>query len=100
MAINRENILGVLYESIRELNELRSKEQQLACAPDTCLSETGGLDSLGFVNLIALIEEKCGQRFGKCLILSDIEDSESDPFHSVEALAKFIESALTERTAA
>jgi acyl carrier protein len=100
MEINRTNIVSALYESIRELNELRSKDQQLECALNTSLNETSGLDSLGFVNLIALIEEKCEQQFGKSLMLSDVDASAKDPFESVGALADFIESELAESTAA
>lgn len=99
MEISKESIIAVLYESIRELNELRSRDQQLVCAPDTALSESSGLDSLGFVNLIALIEEKCAARFGKSLMLSDMDDAAIDPFQSVSALADFIESALTDKAA-
>ena len=59
MDITREKIIEVLYESIGELNEQRSKDQQLACSPQTPLGGGAGLDSLGFVNLVALVEEKC-----------------------------------------
>ena len=101
MKITREKILEVLYESIEELNELRSKDQQLASSPQTLLLGDGaGLDSLGFVNLVTLIEEKCQDSFGRSLMLTGAGGSGiRDPFETVSLLAEFIELSLTDRLA-
>ena len=72
MQITRDVVLNILYESIDELNEQRRLDSRLVRSPDTrLLGEQVGLDSLGFINLIALIEERCQERFGKTLVLSD-----------------------------
>ena len=101
MAITRDEIIEVLYQSIDELNEQRSKDQQLARSPDTRLGEGAGLDSLGFVNLIVLVEEKCQERFGRSLVLSDAEvmPSARDHFETVRSLAELIQLRLTDRPA-
>ena len=102
MEITREKVIEVLYESIAELNELRGKDEQLAKSPQTSLLGDGaGLDSLGFVNFVALVEEKCQDRFGKSLMLSDATEKPGvrDPFSTVGALAEYIELGLTDRLA-
>jgi acyl carrier protein len=101
MDITKEEIIEVLYESIGELNEQRSKDQQLAYSPHTPLEQGSGLDSLGFVNLVALVEEKCYERFGRILMLSgaDLDPVARDPFETVGSLAEFIELQLTDRRA-
>ena len=99
MRISRENITDVLYECIEELNEQLSKEEKLRKSPETRLfGHGGGLDSLSWVNLIALVEEKCQERFGKTLVLTDGTDEPSarDPLESVGTLAEYIELALNQ----
>jgi acyl carrier protein len=101
MDITRDKIIKVLYESIGELNEQRSKDQHLVCSPQTPLGDEAGLDSLDFVNLVALIEEKCQESFGRNLVLSEMmgKAGTRDPFQTVNSLAEFIELALTDRLA-
>ena len=101
MEITKNAILEMLYESIDELNEQRSSDKQLARSPQTLLGDGPGLDSLAFVNLVALIEERCQERFGKGLVLSDalVEAGMRDPFETVGSLAEFIELSLTDRLA-
>lgn len=96
MSTTREQILQALYESITALNEQRGAHQQLAPHASTSLGEKSGLDSLGFVNLVALVEEKCQERFHKTLVLTDAaaKPGARDPFESVSTLAEYIELAL------
>ena len=98
MEITREKIIEVLYESIEELNEQRSNDQKLPASVQTALLGGGaGLDSLGFVNLVALVEEKCQERFGRSLVLTEGTGKEGarDPFETVGTLAEYIEVVLT-----
>jgi acyl carrier protein len=99
MQITRDRILDVLYDSISELNEQRSPSQALACSPDTSLEHGTGLDSLGFVNFVALVEEKCQDAFGRTLVLSDAAKTLNgcDPYETVSSLAEYIERSLTQR---
>ena len=102
MSTTREQILQALYESITALNEQRGPHQQLAPSADTSLGEKSGLDSLGFVNLVALVEEKCQERFHKALVLTEAaaKSGVRDPFDSIGTLAEYIELALAGNTAA
>jgi acyl carrier protein len=102
MEITKERILDMLYQSIAELNEQRAKEEQLTQTPQTPLLGPGaGLDSLGFVNLVSLVEEKCEHQFGATLVLSDVagKPGTRDPFETVDTLAEYIELCLTGRLA-
>ena len=102
MEITKERILEMLYQCISKLNEQRSKNEQLASSPQTpLLGEGVNLDSLGFVNLVALVEEECQDQFGKTLVLSDaaMKPGSRDPFATVEALAEYIQLFLSDRLA-
>jgi acyl carrier protein len=102
METSREQILGLLYESIDELNEQLDQGQRLSKSPETpLLGDGGGLDSLGFVNLVALVEEKCCERLGATLVLTEggsIPDARN-PFETVGTLAAHIELALAAKRA-
>lgn len=103
LSTTREQILEALYESITALNEQRGQHQQLAPSAATpLLGDKSGLDSLGFVNLVALVEEKCQERFNKTLVLTDAAAKPDlrDPFESVGTLAEYIELALAGNLAA
>ena len=95
MRTTRDMVLEVLYQSLTELNEQRSSDQHLLCSPNTPLDE-GALDSLSFVNFVALVEEKCQEVFGKTIVLSEVTDRSggTDPFCSVGSLADCIASVL------
>jgi acyl carrier protein len=94
--ISREEVLDVLFASIGELNQQRSAEQQLECALDTQLGEKAGLDSLAYVNLLALVEDECQERFGTSVALFGVplDPGARDPFESVETLAEYVQSRL------
>ena len=102
MENTREQILELLYESIDELNEQLDQGQRLSKSPETPLQgDGGGLDSLGFVNLVALVEEKCYERLGVSLVLTGgggISDARN-PFETVGTLAAHIELALAPKHA-
>jgi acyl carrier protein len=64
MAILKQQVLTLIYEGIDEINEQFSGAARLAKSPDNPLvGKSGALDSLGFVNLIAAIEERCEEWF-------------------------------------
>ncbi len=95
MRTTKDIVIDVLYESLTELNEQRSKDQHLACSPDTSLDE-GALDSLSFVNFVALVEEKCEEVFGKTIVLSEVAaaSGSTDAFRNVGSLADCINRVL------
>lgn len=96
MSIDQQSILEVIYSSIDEINEQLAPENRLEKSPQTPLLGPGGLDSLGFVNFVVLIEDKCQQIFGLEIVLSekDAGGASSDPFESVYALASYLEATL------
>jgi acyl carrier protein len=102
MSIVRDQILEILYECIDELNEQLAPEQQLRKAPQTGLfGDSGMLDSLGFVNLVALVEDRCERRFRVALSLTEDATNQggADPFETVGELADFIRQLLIDKKA-
>ena len=97
MPVSRDSVTAVLYQCIDTLNEQLGPSQRLPKSPEARLSgDEGGLDSLGFVSLVALVEEACAERFGRTLVLTDGAGGwhGADPFASVGALAEHIALAL------
>jgi acyl carrier protein len=90
---NRQIIIDLIYDSLKEVNaDLKSTELEKP-TPDTVLfGSTSALDSIALVNLIADLEEKIQDRFGKTIILADEKAMSRfhSPFRSVGALADSI----------
>ena len=102
MSIVRDQILGILYQCIDELNEQLAPEQQLRKAAQTRLfGESGRLDSLGFVNFIALVEDECESCFRVALSLTEngAKQGDASPFETVGELADFIRQLLIDKKA-
>jgi len=99
MAVTRAQALQLVYECIDELNEQLMPEQQLAKQPDVVLfGPSGNLDSLGFVNLIAILEDRCERHFSISLSLSDgLADADNDQVHTVAELANRIGQVVIEK---
>lgn len=92
MNITKEQITEVIHESLDELNEQLSDDRQFAKAPGTVLlSDTAGLDSLGFVNFVAIFEEKFESRLKRNPGLSGSTDS----FETVQDLVDLVHSKLS-----
>ena len=97
MSRNKEQIIAVIYASIDELNALMGNNHKLKKSLETIILKDGkGLDSLGFVNLVSLVEEKCQEQFGKSLVLTqaDRQVGSKDPFETIETLVEYVEAAL------
>jgi hypothetical protein len=96
MHITRETIIALLYGCLDELNEQLGHDHRLAKSPGTPLAgPAAGLDSLAFVNLVALVEDACQEQLGRPILLPDGHgDEETDPFASVATLAEHIEHAV------
>jgi acyl carrier protein len=90
---SRESLFEIIYQSIDDVNQQLAPEQQIVKLPDTSLFDsTHGLDSLTYVTLVALIEEKCEDRFGVSVSLS--EDNAGESFETIESLVSFLELRL------
>ncbi len=87
-----EKVTSIVYAAIDELNEQLAEENRLAKAPETALlGSAGRLDSIGFVNLIVLVEEKCQDEFGVCISLPDtLETGEDNPLQTVGSFIDYM----------
>ena len=100
--MRRDQILGILYECIDELNEQLAPDQQLRKTPQTALfGDAGRLDSLGFVNFVAIVEDKCESCFRVSLSLTEdaAKQGDANPFETVGELADFIGQLLIDKKA-
>lgn len=94
--IDRNLIQNLIYDSIDEVNEHFLGKDWLEKSPDTPLLGLGSrLDSLGFVNLVAAIEERCEATFALPVSLTgDPGQSENGPFRSVSSLTDYVQRLL------
>ena len=97
----KEKIIEVLYSTIDEINELKSKEEKVEKSLDTVLfGASGKLDSLGLVNLIVSTEEKVQDEFDVSITLADERamSKNDSPFRTVGSLINYIEILLLEES--
>ena len=88
MKPTKDELLGIIYECLGEVNEQLPKDQQIQNSPEASLvGGAGGLDSLGFVNFIALVEEKCAYKYGIDLSLMDTSLHEDGALENVGRFA-------------
>jgi len=94
-----ENIEIILKESIEELNAQLIGEEKLVYTPDErLLGNTGKLDSLAFVTLVSIIEDKLLDYTGKEIYLVNDKafSQENSPFYNIKSLTLFIETLMKE----
>jgi acyl carrier protein len=91
----RETVFSVLDE----LNEQLPAPRRLAKAESTALTGPDGpLDSLGVVNLIAVLEQKIEEQFARSVDLIDNGLlGEAEPLQSVGTLLTFVSAVLDDR---
>jgi acyl carrier protein len=100
MQIDRDRILDILYRSVEDWNEQFGQGIQLEKTSETLLLGPGApLDSLAFVNLVAIIEEKCEDELGTGLSLTDQSSAASgeDTSQSIGSLADHLIRLLKEK---
>jgi acyl carrier protein len=96
MKPTKEELLDIIYQSLEEVNEQLPNDAQIQKSPDAALvGRAGGLDSLGFVNFIALVEEKCAHKYGISLSLVDTLSHEADALEDVGRFADSLSQYLT-----
>lgn len=95
-----DRIRQTVFSVLDELNEQLPAGQQLAKSDTTVLvGQQGVLDSLGLVNLIALLEQRVESDFHTSISLID-EDLMSDAsshFADVATLTQYLASVLLDR---
>jgi acyl carrier protein len=96
----KQKMKGALFEVIEELNRLLPPEEQLQKGAQTKLADKEeGLDSLGLIILIVMVEEKVEQAFGLQVSLSNLEllEGEDNPFVTVDSLSAYLSTMLEEK---
>ena len=87
----REDLLGIIYQSLNRLNEQLPDGNQIQKSLDaTLVGEGGGLDSLGLVNFVALVEEECANKYGTAFSLTDPSPHQDDRFANVGKFVDFL----------
>jgi acyl carrier protein len=85
-------VQNAIYAAIEEMNLQRPPDQHLSTSPETILAGDGGLDSLGLVNFVVLLEEKMPAITGKDIsLISDGMDFQGGGvFATVRTLKEYI----------
>ena len=94
-----QKVLQSIYRAIDDINAELSEKERLKKVPETILfGNSGGLDSLGLVNLIVAAEQYLESEFGITLTLADERamSQKSSPFRTVGTLANYILMLLKE----
>jgi acyl carrier protein len=89
----KQKAIDVIYSAIDSINEQLPAGRRLVKSPETLLLGTGGsIDSVGFINLIVLLEEKCQDNFGIEVSLTGeaIAMDDNYPFRNIGTLVDHI----------
>ena len=98
----RQDILGLVYAAIDDVNAQTPDGAALAKTPETRLLGGGrGVDSLTFVNLVVALEEQIQSGLGQSVVLVDEESMglQEHPFRTVGTLAEYVEKVLARQRA-
>jgi|TARA_Y100000310_G_scaffold182239_1_gene182317 acyl carrier protein len=99
--VEKEKILGSIYQAVDEVNEQLSEDQQLEKSPDTVLlGESGQLESIDLVNILVATEENVESTFGVPISITDERavSEKNSPFKTIGTLCDFISNLLKENS--
>jgi acyl carrier protein len=93
----KQRVEQAVYAAIDELNEQLEEENQIPKSPQTVLlGRAGKLDSIAFINLIVLLEEKCEEECGVLVSLSNSNpNGGANPFETINSLIDYLERVVT-----
>src|SRR5215471_3960589 len=97
MQPEKSKVEAIVSGAVDEVNKQLRRSRRLGKSRDTMLSgETGGLDSLGLVNLVFVIEQKVEQEFSVSVCLADEEaiEPENGPFLTLGSLTDHLQRVL------
>jgi acyl carrier protein len=99
MKPTKEELIDIIYKCLGEVNEQLPNDRQIQKSPDaTLVGGTGGLDSLGFVNFIAQVEEECSHKYGISVSLMNGSSDEDATLEDVGSFADCLFERLTKAT--
>ena len=90
-------ILGLIYQAIDELNDDLPAADRLARSPSTpLLGEGGVIDSIQLVNLVVATEELVEESYDRVVVLADDRafSQARSPFLTVGSLAEYVGKVL------
>jgi acyl carrier protein len=96
--VSRNDILEAVLAAVRDTNVVLPPDRSLEASEQAGLLEPAGrLDSLGLVNLIVAVENRCQSALGTTISLVDAVAMplEANPFQTVRSLVDHLERALT-----
>lgn len=91
--ISRAEIVDVILEVAREMNESSGAAIAVEQGPDAALyGRDGALDSVGLVSLIVAVEQALEDRFGISVALADERavSQKRSPFLTIGTLAEYV----------
>jgi acyl carrier protein len=94
-----ENTVAAIYRAADWINGELPSDRQLIKAPETrLLGSQSVLDSMQLVSLIVAIEREVEDTFGVALTLADERalSMKTSPFRSIQSLADYIGSLITD----
>src|SRR5262249_30133398 len=93
-----ERATTAIYAAIDDLNEQLPEGLRLEKIPSTALlDKTGSLDSVSFISLVVLVEERCQDEFGVSLSLTDEERTgPGNPFQTIGSLVAHVSRLIDE----
>ncbi len=95
-----EQVTQLIFDAIGQVNETLKPPQALERSGDTVLiGESGTLDSMGFVNLIAAVEQNLERTFNEEIDLIDVVMTVEQSQWTVATLAKRIAELIDQRRA-
>jgi hypothetical protein len=92
-----ERTKQIVDAAIDALNEQRTPHQRISKDPGTILlGPHGKLDSIGLVNLVVMLEDRCQEHCGAPVSLTDAISGENVPFDSIATLTAYLHRRLTQ----
>lgn len=92
-------LIDLVIVCVKNVGKENNNDELLNASCDTSLyGIKGNLDSLSLVSLIADLEQKVSETFGKNVVLADDRamSQRHSPFRSVQILANYIQQLLDE----
>lgn len=92
-------VYAIIYKALRNLNDERGPDEQIALSPDTKLFGADAvLDSLALVSVIVDVEEGVSSTAGKDVSLTDDQamSQRVSPFSTVASLGAYIQQRLSD----
>lgn len=91
----------ILYPAVDQAQGVIESADRLEKKPESPLFGEGGLDSLGLVRFIVMVEENIEDKTGQQITLASEKamSRKKSPFRTLQTLAEYIDECLTEAPA-